>query len=59
MFPNVLSLGPGRVVIERQFIELRYWLEDRGFQVSEVDFRQISRMGGLLRCATLPLRRLG
>lgn len=59
MFPNILSLGPDRVIVERQFIELRYWLEDRGFQVTEVDFRQISRMGGLLRCATLPLRRRG
>jgi N-dimethylarginine dimethylaminohydrolase len=57
MFPNILSLSPEKVIIEREFIELKYWLKDHGFEVVEARFRQISKMSGLLRCATLPLKR--
>jgi N-dimethylarginine dimethylaminohydrolase len=57
MFPNILSVSRDTVIIESEFIELKYWLRERGFKVIEVPFRQISKMGGLLRCTTLPLRR--
>ncbi|MDQ3046552.1 MAG: arginine deiminase family protein [Bacteroidota bacterium] len=57
MFTNVLSISNDTVIIEREFIELKYWLLERGFKVIEVNFRQTSRLSGLLRCATLPLIR--
>jgi len=54
---NVLSLEPGTVVsnrtAERTNEQMRAW----GYDVIEVDLNETSKMGGLLRCSTLPLRR--
>jgi N-dimethylarginine dimethylaminohydrolase len=58
MCTNVLSIGPTTVIIEEEFIDLKYWLKDRGFTTIEVNYKQISKLGGLLRCSTLPLRRI-
>ena len=33
------------------------WLEEQGITVEPVPYREISQMGGLLRCSTLPLVR--
>jgi N-dimethylarginine dimethylaminohydrolase len=57
MFPNVLSLSENRVIIEKEFVELKYWLEDNGFTVEEACFKQVSKLSGLIRCCTLPLIR--
>jgi N-dimethylarginine dimethylaminohydrolase len=57
MFPNVFSIGPKKVVIERTFTALKTALEERGFTVFEVDYTETSKLSGLLRCSTLPLRR--
>lgn len=57
MFPNVFSIGPDKVVIERSFAALKTALEARGFTVFEVDYTETSKLSGLLRCSTLPLRR--
>jgi N-dimethylarginine dimethylaminohydrolase len=57
MFPNIVSLSTDTVMIEKEFIELKYWLLDRGFNVEEVHYRQISKLSGLMRCSTLPLVR--
>lgn len=57
MFPNIFSLGPDKVVVERSFIALKKALEERGFTVFEVDYTETSKLSGLLRCSTLPLRR--
>lgn len=57
MFPNVFSIGPNKVVIERTFSALKKALEQRGFLVFEVDYTETSKLSGLLRCSTLPLRR--
>lgn len=57
MFPNIFSISENTVIIEREFIELKYWLLEKGFKVCEVNFKQISKLNGLLRCATLPLVR--
>ena len=32
-------------------------LRTKGYLVEEISFTEISKMGGLLRCATLPLKR--
>ncbi len=57
MHCNVLSLEPGTVVsnrtAERTNEQMRAW----GYDVIEVDLNETSKMGGLLRCSTLPLRR--
>ena len=57
MFPNVFSISPNKIVIEREFKELRDELLKRSFEVFEVDYKETSKLGGLLRCSTLPLRR--
>lgn len=57
MFPNVFSIGPDKVVVERSFSALKTALEARGFTVFEVDYTETSKLSGLLRCSTLPLRR--
>jgi N-dimethylarginine dimethylaminohydrolase len=57
MYSNVFSLSPEVIVSERSFTRLNNELRDRGFRVEEVPFFEISKQEGLLRCATLPLRR--
>ena len=57
MNTNVLSIAPDVVVVEEHFDRLAAWLESCGITVERVPYRNISRMGGLLRCSTLPLRR--
>lgn len=57
MFPNVLSIGPDTIVIEKSFTELKLALKSRGFKVLEVEFYENSKLSGLFRCATLPLHR--
>ncbi|MDF2438874.1 MAG: amidinotransferase [Bacteroidota bacterium] len=57
MFPNILSISPDTIIIEKEFIDLKYWLLEKGFKVIEVKFNQISKLSGLLRCSTLPLIR--
>lgn len=58
MYANVFSINPYTVIIEKEFIDLKYWLKEKGFTTIEVEYNQVSKLGGLLRCSTLPLRRL-
>lgn len=57
MFPNIFSMSPTKIVIERNFLDLKTELEARGYETFEVDYKEISKASGLLRCSTLPLRR--
>lgn len=57
MFPNVFSISPTKIVIEKRFFELKHKLLKRNFEVIEVNYAETSKLGGLLRCSTLPLRR--
>ncbi|MDW3197327.1 MAG: arginine deiminase family protein [Cytophagales bacterium] len=57
MFPNVFSISPAKVVIERNFHRLKEELQKRDFEVFEVDYAETSKLSGLLRCSTMPLRR--
>ena len=57
MFPNVFSIDTDKVVIEKGFVELKKELLKRNYQVFEVDYSETSKLSGLLRCSTLPLRR--
>ena len=54
---NIFSITPDVVVVEEQFTRLKAWLEGIGIKVETVPYHEISKMGGLLRCSTLPLRR--
>jgi len=58
MNTNVFSISEDVVVIEKNFKRLQRHLEDVwGIKTETVPYREISKMGGLLRCSTLPLRR--
>ncbi len=58
MNSNVFSISPDVVVTEEHFTRLNKHLREKwGMTVETVPYREISKMGGLLRCSTLPLRR--
>ena len=57
MNPNVFSLSPTKVIIDKTFDRLKQWLHKRNIETVEVPYRGVSRLGGLLRCTTLPLYR--
>ncbi|MDR0686101.1 MAG: amidinotransferase [Dysgonamonadaceae bacterium] len=58
MNTNIFSLSPSVVVTENRFDRLNSHLENEwGITVERVPYYEISKMGGLLRCSTLPLVR--
>lgn len=57
MYPNVFSISKSKVVIEKSFVELKTKLLQKGFEVIEVNYSETSKLSGLLRCSTLPLKR--
>jgi len=59
MNSNIFSISPQVVVSERNFHRLNtHMREVWGLTVEEVPYYEISKMGGLLRCSTLPLVRI-
>ena len=54
---NVFSISENVVVSEKNFIRLNQWLQLQGFIVEEVSYTEISKLGGLFRCSTMPLIR--
>ena len=58
MNSNIFSISEDVVVTEEHFTRLNKHLREAwGMTVETVPYREISKMGGLLRCSTLPLRR--
>lgn len=58
MNPNIFSISPEVVVSDKAFKRMNIHLRDEwGLTVEEIDYREISKMGGLLRCSTMPLIR--
>lgn len=58
MNPNVFSISPDVVVSDKAFKRMNNHLRDEwGMTVEEIPYREISKMGGLLRCSTMPLVR--
>lgn len=58
MNTNVFSIAPSVVVSEERFTRLNKYMEQEwGVTVETVPYYEISKMGGLLRCSTLPLMR--
>ncbi len=58
MVPNVFSISPHVIVSEVSFTVLNRELTSRGYQVEAIKYAEISKMGGLFRCSTLPLNRV-
>jgi N-dimethylarginine dimethylaminohydrolase len=57
MFPNIFSIDPKTIISNTSFTRLNTLLRERGFIVEEVTYNEVSKMGGLFRCSTLPLVR--
>lgn len=60
MNSNIFSISPKVIVSgnnEAEFGEINTQLESRGFTVEKIPYSETSKMEGLLRCSTLPLRR--
>jgi N-dimethylarginine dimethylaminohydrolase len=58
MYPNIFSISPEIVVSDSSFKRLNDHMRNEwGMTVEEIPYREISKMGGLLRCSTLPLVR--
>lgn len=58
MNSNIFSISPDVVVSEERFTRLNRHLEDAwNVKVEAIPYYEISKMGGLLRCSTLPLIR--
>lgn len=54
---NVLSISPEKVVVEERETELVNQLEDLGFDVISIPFRNVYQFGGGLQCSTNDIRR--
>ena len=57
MFSNIFSISPEVVVSDCSFTRLNDWLRSRGLTVEEIEYQEVGKQGGLLRCSTLPLAR--
>jgi N-dimethylarginine dimethylaminohydrolase len=57
MNSNIFSIDEHTVISEVNFTRLNNWLEELGFTVEKVNYREIAKQEGLLRCTTLPLIR--
>lgn len=56
---NVLSISPTKVICEAEEKPLQDLLDDLGFEVFPVPFRNVFEYGGSLHCATWDIRRDG
>ena len=57
MHCNFFSIDTNIVVSEKSFTKLNSWLRGFDILVEEINYKEISKQGGLLRCSTLPLIR--
>ena len=58
MNPNIFSISPEVVVSDAAFTRMNRHLQDVwNIKVEEIPYREISKMGELLRCSTMPLVR--
>ena len=54
---NLLSINRRCIVSDKRFTSVNKWLESNGYDIHLVDYSAIGKLGGLLRCSTLPLER--
>ena len=55
---NIFSINKQTIVSDITFKKLNNKLEKLGFTLEKINYREISKFGGLFRCSTLPLERL-
>ncbi len=58
MNSNVFSISEKVIVSEQNFTRLNQWLVSKGFIVETVQYAEIAKQEGLLRCSTMPLFRV-
>ena len=57
MHCNFFSIDKNIVISDKSFKKLNNWLRSFNIIVEEINYNEISKQGGLLRCSTLPLIR--
>jgi len=57
MNSNIFSISEDIVISDQHFTRLNTWLRSKGILVETVNYREIAKQEGLLRCSTLPLIR--
>lgn len=54
---NFFSLSPNDIILPASATKLNQWLLGQGYNTHLVQYNEIVKMGGLLRCSTMPLQR--
>ena len=57
LYSNFFSIDKKIVISDKRFRRLNKWLSSIGVKVEKVNFSEVSKLGGLFRCSTLPLIR--
>lgn len=57
MNSNIFSISEDVIISEKNFTRLNSWLLEKGYTVEEVEYAEIAKQEGLLRCSTMPLFR--
>lgn len=57
MNSNIFSIAKDIVISDISFTRLNQWLREKNITVEKVNYQEISKQEGLLRCSTLPLQR--
>ena len=57
LYSNFFSIDKNIVISDKRFRKLNKWLSSIGVKVEKVNFSEVSKLGGLFRCSTLPLIR--
>ena len=55
LYCNFFSINENTVITDKRFKRLTNWFYEIGLNVEKLDFSEISKLGGLFRCCTLPL----
>ena len=57
LYSNFFSIDKKIVISDKRFHRLNKWFKEIDVKVEKVNFSEISKLGGLFRCSTLPLLR--
>ncbi len=57
LYCNFFSINENTVITDKRFKRLIDWFNNIGLNVEKLDFSEVSKLGGLFRCCTLPLYR--
>ena len=54
---NVLSISPNLLIADSRNVKTNKLIAEYGIEIEEIDFSEISKIGGSFRCSTCPLER--